>query len=411
MVELSRYTVKFGRAKGLVYKREDSDAGVWYFRMFLTDEKRYIRKSLKTTDRREALEYAEDELVTILSKKKAGQPIMSATFTEACRDFRLHDEKCCAAGLKGYSKQTLALHNHYTRQGMKYFTDTFPAGIRTRLSEIDGKKDFAGYLEWRLKQGKARHDTVRAELVGIRMVFQLAVKNNKAPERSIPQWDFDLEETPTRKRINPETDYPKVLRVLKAWVSKANGDIDTYNRNLLHHVFLILAQSGMRTGECKQLRWSDIQRIDEETKNVVVRVRKETSKVRRDRDVLIPASTGGKKDGAAINYLLRWRDTYARHKEPGDYIFSIFTKGDSFANDPIYRGMMSLRGDLKAIGMEWWDLYHNRHLFASLAILSGVPLAVVSNAMGNSVSVVEKHYAHLLTEISGKEIYSKRVLR
>jgi integrase len=410
-MELSRYVVKFGRAKGLIYRREDSDAGVWYFRMFLSDEKRYIRKSLKTTDIREAKEFAEDELVNILSKQKAGQPIIACTFTEAVREFQLHDEKCHKAGLKGYSKQTLALHNHYIRRGMKYFAENFPAGIRTRLSEVDGKKDFAGYLEWRLRKVKSRHDTVKAELVGIRMVLRYAVEQGKAPERCIPEWDFELEDTPTRERINTETDYPAVLKVLKAWTRKAQGEVDVYNRQLLHHFFLILAQSGLRSGECKQLKWSDIRAIDEEAMEVVVHVRKETSKVRRDRDVLISASTGGKKDGSRINYLLRWRDRYARHKNPNDFIFSLYTKGDTYADDPIYRGMMSLREDLKAVGREWWDLYHNRHLYASLAILSGVPLAMVSNAMGNSVAVVERHYAHLLAEQSSREIAKKRKLR
>lgn len=409
-MELKQYKVKFGQSVATIYRRDDSDSLNWQFRIFLKDEGRYLCKSLRTSDIREAKEFAESELIEILAKKKAGQPIISCTFTEACRDFMIFEEQQSKAGIKGYSKRTLDMHNHYIRWVSRYVTEKFSTGIRTRLSEIDGNKDFAEYLEWRQKQGDVRRDTVQAELVGIRMAFRHAIQNGKAPERCIPVWNFETEESPTRERINVDTDYPKVLAVLKKWVKKAQGEVDVYNRELLHHVFLILAQSGMRTGECKQLKWSDIQRIDKNG-DVVVRVRKETSKVRKDRDVLIPASTGGKKDGKPINYLLRWRDEFARHKSDGDFIFSIFTKGSAFAEDPIYRGYMSLREDLKAIGMDWYDLYHNRHLFASKAIVSGVPLAVVANAMGNSVAVVEKHYSHLLAEQSAQEIQRKRVLR
>jgi len=407
MVKLSKHVVKFGRAKGLIYRREDLESNSWYFRMYLKDEGRYIRKSLGTTDIREAQEFAEAELVDILAKKKAGAPIISPTFTEICRDFMLDDEKELAAGM--ISKSTQEHHTHYIRWVSKYVAEKFPAGIRTRLSDIDAKKDFADYLTWRMAQGKVRRDTIRAELVGIRMVFKLAVKNGKALPNSIPEWDFEVEDSPQRERINVDTDYPKVLTVLKAWVKKAKRDVEIYDRELLHHVFLIMAQCGMRTGECLQLKWSDIQSI--ENGDVTVRVRKETSKVRKDRDVLIPASTGGKKSGKPINYLIRWRDQFARHKGENDFIFALFTKPDQYGKEPFYRGYMSLREDLKEIGMEWWDAYHNRHLFASKAVIAGVPLAVVANALGNSPAVVSKHYSHLLSAQSAKTIHEMRRMR
>ena len=56
------------------------------------------------------------------------------------------------------------------------------------------------------------------------------------------------------------------------------------------HVFVLLASStGMRVGELKQLRWSDLEKrqMDDGLK-LVVSVRGETSKVRRGRTAVSP---------------------------------------------------------------------------------------------------------------------------
>lgn len=411
MTELSRYPITFGSARGLIYRRTDSTNGSWYFRVYIKEESRYIRKSLKTRDIREAKRFAEEELFDVLYKKKSGQSLISCSFTDACRQFQLHEKECANDNVKGYSQRTIDLHSHYIRQVSRYMSEKFPSGIRTKLSSIDGKKDFEGYLDWRRKRSSVSRTSINAELVCIRMVFQHAVKSAQAPGHCIPIWGFELDETPKRKRINPETDYQCVVKVLKEWVKEAKGEIDLYNRELLHHFFLIQAQTGLRTGELKQLKWSDIRDIDPNKLEAVIHIRKEITKVRKERDVVIVHSSGGKLGGTKINYLLRWKEKFARHKEVGDYIFPIFSSGDAYAEDALYRGMSNLKKRLKMFNREWYDLYHNRHFYASKAILAGVPLSVIANAMGNSVSVVERHYSHLLSEQSTREIANKKILR
>ena len=411
MAELSRYPITFGSTRGLIYRRPDSTNGNWYFRVFIKEISRYIRKSLKTRDIREAKRFAEDELLNLLTKRKSGQALVSCSFIDAWRQFQLHEEKCANDDVKGYSQRTVDLHGHYIRQVCRYVTEKFPSGIRTKLSSINGKKDFEGYLEWRKNQSTVSRTSINAELVCLRMVMRHAVKSAQAPESCIPTWEFELEETPKRKKLNPETDYQRVVTVLKGWVKEAKGEIDVYNRELLHHFFLIQAQTGLRTGELKQLKWSDIRDIDTEALDAVIHIRREITKVRKERDVVMAPSSGGKVDGTKINYLLRWREKFARYTAADDYIFSIFSRGDVYAQDALYRGMSKLKKILKSSNLEWYDLYHNRHLYASKAILSGVPLAVIANGMGSSVSMIEKHYSHLISEQSTREIANRKKLR
>ena len=354
------------------------------------------------------MQFAEQEIVNLLAKQQNGLKIRSPTFAEAVRAFQLHDEKELAAEV--VSKRTVLMHNHYIHIGMEYLKEKFPAGIRTRLTEIDGKRDFEDYRDWRVKRRKVTWETVKAELIGIRMVFQFAKENRLCDDRSIPEWDFKTE-LPRRRRME-DGDYSKVLTCMKSWLKKAQGHVDTYNRHLLQHIFLLISATGMRTGEVFGLKNKDIQTISSDKLEAVIRIRAETTKVRKERRITVNPSFGGrKKDATPINYLIRWLDQYQIHKEPEDFVFSLHTKGGMNATYPFYRSYTSLREELKEVGMEWWDAYHNRHYFITQAIRAGHPLSMIAVSCGNSIQVIERTYSHLFSEQVTREMGKIRVVR
>jgi integrase len=407
--ELDRFKVRFGRHAATIYRRKDSGASTWHFRIYLKDEHVHYRKSLRTTDKRDAVQFAEQEIVNILAKQQNGQKIRSQTFAEAVRAFQLADEGELAAGI--ISKRTVIMHNYYIGTVSEYIKEKFKAGIRTRLSEIDGRRDFADYLEWRMKRGSIRRDSVQAELVGVRLVLRFAKDNGLCDEKSLPKWDFKTEPTPRRRRMNDD-DYPKVLACMQTWIKKAKGDVDTYNRQLLRHIFLLISATGMRTGEVLRLKNKDVEFIAREKLEAVIRIRAETTKVRQERRITVSASLGGRiTNPSPINYLIRWIDEYQIHKNPDDFAFSLYTKGTGQATFEFYRSYGALREDLEEIGLDWWDVYHNRHHFCTEAIRAGHPLALIAAACGNSVTVIEKTYSHILSEITTREMAKKRVVR
>ena len=406
--ELNRFKVRFGRHTATIYRRKDSEAPTWHFRLYVKDEGLHYRKSLKTSDRRDAVQFAEQEIVNLLAKQQNGLKLRSPTVADAVRAFQLNDEGELAAGV--VSKRTVIMHNHYIGIGMYYIKENFKAGIRTRLTEIDGRRDFANYREWRMKRSKVRSHSVRAELVGMRMVFQFAKHNRLCTERSIPEWEFKTE-IPRRRRMGDD-DYSKVLACMRTWLNGAKGDVDTYNRHLLQHIFLLISTTGMRTGEVFGLKNNDVQMISRDAMEAVIRIRAETSKVRKERRITVSPSFGGRRhDATPINYLIRWIDEYQIHKEPEDFVFSLYTKGIKSGSDPFYRSYTSLREDLKEIGMEWWDVYHNRHYYITQAIRAGHPLAMIAVSCGNSIQIIEKTYSHLLSEHVTREMAKKRVVR
>ena len=95
--ELNRFKVRFGRHTATIYRRKDSEALTWHFRLYVKDEGLHYRKSLKTSDRRDAVQFAEQEIVSLLAKQQNGLKIRSPTVAEAIRAFQLNDEKELAA--------------------------------------------------------------------------------------------------------------------------------------------------------------------------------------------------------------------------------------------------------------------------------------------------------------------------
>ena len=403
--EVDKFTVPFAGKRAVIYRRKDSESLNWHMRVWLPKEGIHFRKSLKTSDKREAREFAEREFISLIALQQQGLKVASPTFIEIVRKFTAEDEKSLADG--DITKQTFKIHQMYVRRGKEFMADNFPAGIHTRLSSIDGQRDFEKYLEWRLKKKKILRTSIEAELVGIRMLFNFAVKKRLATEKCVPVWDFDVGEASRRQRMG-EKEYPTVLRIMRLWARKGEKEVDQYSRQMVLHVFLLIAAAGMRTGELMGLRNSDIHKVDRDSMEAIIHIRSTVTKVRRDRLLTIMPSIG-RAGGTPINYLIRWLDECQVHKAPNDFVFGTITKGNSHAKDPLYRYYKELKESVLAEeGLGWFDMYFARHFFATQAIRAGIPMTTVAVAMGNSPMVLEKTYIHLLSESSSREIAGRR---
>lgn len=74
------------------------------------------------------------------------------------------------------------------------------------------------------------------------------------------------------------------------------------------------------------------------------------------------------------------------------------TRGEPWTENAVNTQMRRLRGRLERAGKETPELvpYSLRHLFATDALDSGVPLATLATMMGNSPEIIMKRYSHLI---------------
>src|SRR5260221_2746310 len=60
--ERDTQSIRFRRSMATIYRRGDIENSSWFFRLYLKEEKRHYRKSLRTSDRKEAFDLAHNEI-------------------------------------------------------------------------------------------------------------------------------------------------------------------------------------------------------------------------------------------------------------------------------------------------------------------------------------------------------------
>jgi integrase len=409
--------IRFGKYRATIYRRSDVANSNFFLRIYLKDEGRYFRKSLRTQNRKQAIDLASTELVNVLAKVESGQRILAISLGDLRRRFALEQEKQVING--DLSTNTQRQHHYRIETGLKFLTEKLDkdAVLETRVSAIDGNV-FNDYLDWRFIRAAAvnrtlRKDVVRDELLTIRKMFLYAKKQKWCSEKSIPNWDFKVEKTaPSRERMT-QRNYTDVINTLRVWVTQAKIEREIYNRRMIQHFILLISHTGLRSGEAFALRNSDIE-IHRESDECVITIRPETSKVRRGRKIVLLASGGGRASNTKkINYLIRWVDQYQRHKNPSDLVFATFdNKGRTKANasDVIYKGYGALRIQLKDLQLDWFDPYHCRHFYITNRLLAGEPIHIVAKVCGTSVREIEATYSHVFTEMASRNFGNRDVI-
>ena len=195
------------------------------------------------------------------------------------------------------------------------------------------------------------------------------------------------------------------MRSYKSKLKNRITDDEYVQRQLFRHWCLFAANSGLRNGEQRQLKWEDV-KIEKEAEGkihlVEVVVGRMTSKVRRGRTFYTQGA----------EYLQRWK------KIQKDY--GISTKGLVFSTDgeneweswrlhKHWRQLLSLTDidEEKRLRLVPYSL---RHLAITNYVLSGNSLTDVAFTCGTSVRLIESVYYHLRTE-KMRSVATKRFVR
>jgi site-specific recombinase XerD len=398
----------FGTYKGTLYRRADLSKSSWFFRIYLKEEGRHFRKSLKTDDVRVARELAMKELIQVLAKVQSGQRILAVSLADLRRRFSLHQQALVDQGQ--LSKNTLDNHGTRLNHGVRFLKQN-GKDLQTRVSSLDGEI-WNGYLEWRFADAHSRRktirrDVVRDELLTIRQMFTYANKEKLCTEKVIPKWSFEVEKQGPKRQRMTQRNYVDFLTCIYHWIKEAKNDRERYNRLLLRHFVLVVSNSGMRSGELFGLKNKYVT-VRPKANECLINIRAATSKVRQDRQISFHASYGGNvKRTERTNYLIRWLSEFQIFKEPDHYVFSTMDDGKQDARDVYYHNYKLLRVRLKELGIGWFDTYHCRHFWITNRLLAGEPIHLVARAAGTSVAEIESTYSHVLGEMATKQ-FSKR---
>ena len=268
-----------------IYKRGE----YWQFRMWLPKENKYARKSLRTRSEATAIEKGKAAYLEIYANLQQGKSYFSITTKEGVEKYLSFRQRDVELGhiVKG-RHTTIATH-------LQHFLSFI--GKDTKLKELE-RTDCENYFYHRHKatNGNVKQVTVQNEQSTINALMKWLHKNS---ETHIDGFDFkklprlDKGNEAIRRATLTNDEYEALYRAMRTYTAKHNklDDAELRVRKIVQHYVLIAANSGLRVGEQRQLRWSDVQierhKVNgEEQKLARIHVRAETSKVRTSRTFL-----------------------------------------------------------------------------------------------------------------------------
>lgn len=396
-----------------LYKSYDSRLGRlnpnWFCKFKLPNAPR-VRKSSHTPNLEEASRWAHNEILVIQSKYNDGLPVNEITFSKICDQYLvwLYGKKIqgdCSDDKYDRHKSTINLYLN------KEFSDRKIHTIREL--DIDSylirrKNTYGLSGNVKRKNNIPAGGTINKENIVLRSIFE---HSKKLGYIKIAPKVNDIRNVHNRRPSFSQNEWTDLVNFLNTWIENSPGQ--PYHlkkfRAILRDFVELLGYSGLRVGEARNLRWSDIE--FKKTKDGLPYVKLAV----RGKDV------GGKKTGArsvvAIGLAeatLKRRRQLTEFKlgdnerffedqnwvfahpvgspsaEPGNQIGSSKKAFRTLLNESEL--LFDHEGHVRT-------LYSLRHTYASLRLQLGeVDIYQLAKNMGTSVTMIERHYGHIVPE-------------
>lgn len=388
---VERHEVFGGKYKAEVLRTRTS-GNVYQLRMWIEKEQKYVRKSLKTKDLVIALQKAEKEVVETLGIISSGKKVISITVERLIDLFLEQKRKDLAHNL--ITKSRLICIRSYLKH--------FAAFINKNkmVSSLDSQSCY-DYAEWRKKQvSSVKSITIKNEQKTINTLIKYA---NKKKYTDFDTFEFRKigksdNETGRRDTFSDE-EYNSIVGFLRSWVAKKNNknEDERKTRLLIRDLFYIASNTMMRIGELRQLKWGDVEgyenAIDEIGHSITlvrIRVRSETSKVRKDRLITVRGGDFFKRLYSSTSF--KGKNDFVFCEKSGDVEIRRLTLYN------MWKGIMNgVEIDYKTRNITW---YSCRHFGITCRLKAGASVYDIAQIAGTSVAQIEAHYGHFNQSMS-----------
>lgn len=383
---------EFQDGRVVLYKRAGAKSPAWQVRIRVPGAVGYLVKSTGSTNEGEATRFAlnlyDETRLRVMGGGMLRQPLVSTLVADYCRTVLKDDKK---------SSDYLYFHGYV----ITYFEGKSAADFT-----------FAGlqaFLEWRRNNPrrvrKPTENTIRAEIGYLRRFMRWAVVRrymDRVIEIERPAWSKN------RRPHFDDTDWTKLTRHLREW-QKVKNWVHKRDRIMLSNYVLILANTGIRVGEARTLKWRDIRRHQSES----------NPEKRSDIVLWVAGKTGQ-------------REVVARTADVGEYFARIWQmrKTELGGDEPTLDSLVFCHPDGTAVGSfkksftsliksakvetsslgERRSIYSLRHTYATFRLQEGVHQFHLARNMGTSTAMLEKFYGHTSNVAAADEL-TKSTLR
>ena len=391
-MSLRKYKLQAGEVsifdEAIVYKR----GAYWQFRMWLLKEHKYARKSLKTRSRETAIERGKQMYLELYANQQQGKTYFSITTRKGVELYVEHRRKHVETGIIVAGR--LGTIQTHLQHWLNFI------GRDTKLKELD-RTDCEEYFRHRFKStaGKVKQVTVLNEQSTINACIKWLFRQG---ETHFDAFDFpplpkvDYKSDAVRRATLSTDEWMRLCVRMRGYCAKKHcpDATERLTRQLVRHFVLVAGNSGLRTGEQRQLRWSDVE-IEPHTVNGTtvqlahIQVRAETSKVRLSRRFMC---RGGE-------YFVRLRRLFPPVSADSLVFSTDGTAPLSKAALLYHFNRMLATAEIENYKLRGIVPYSLRHFMITQRAMSGVSFSRIADMCGTSTTQIERTYYHLNDDI------------
>ena len=398
--ELESRTFKDGAI--YLFRRADYKKPTWFCRVKVPGSKGYVSYSTKTIDIHDAYKFADDLFHKSLARVHNGQDLHSKRIPSALEDYVKHLKR------QG-SKTSIQLKIQFCDRMKVYFK-------AMRLKDVNTSvlNEFLDWLRENSRKGQLSANSIHRYNSDLKQFFNWCVDRGYIDQP--PRFAKAKPEANRRPHFNSH-DWGRLTRHLREMV-KDHHPRTVRDRTMLYNYILILANTGVRIGEARNLKWRDVREIpppkgSKKTPDISLYVTGKTG----PRGVV--ARTPEIKENFKRILELRTKELLekkAKEKDPvkaanmkvrpspEDYVFCNRddTRVGSFKK--------SFSALLEKLEIEYDSngnkrtIYSLRHTYATFRLQEGVHQFILAKNMGTSVAMLEKHYGHTSNVASAAEL-------
>lgn len=362
-----------GDGRIVLYKRADHQNPKWTARLKIPQTDGFVVRSAKTKDEYEARRFAEDLYYQLEGKARRGEPIKTPTFRQVFNDWARAQNIDLHVRSKQYVNGNVRRVELWL---LRYFSDT--------PIDVVNENRLGDYAEWRQSQmTKPAVHTLKNERTALNQMLKFAKR--KGYIRDLPGFKIKSMKTNARPDL-PEAEWQTLVASFDGYLARSRGRRRRRARFYLRQYVLLLAQSGIRVGEARRLKWRDLSETKTLTGDmrVVLTVRGKTG----EREVVC---NGGVEQLFEELMVFRRseldaelsRDEYVFCHGDGKPVLS-FKKGFDRALEEA--GVLFSSDGKRRVP------YSLRHTYATMRISEGVSVFQLAANMGTSVEMIDSFY-------------------
>jgi len=358
---------------------------IWQFQIWVTNEQRVFRKSTKKRNLEEAIRVAKDYYLDVQVKLRNETPV----FPYSCEEL----------AIEWLEKRQKDVDTSFVTEGrwkvlrtqLKHWLNF--VGHKTKINDIKKTRYDDYYNHRRTTNPEVTNGTLINESGTIRSVYKWAISRGLVHYTDLP--DFPKVKKGTqRRRIIDLQEYRTIYQHLRSdeFLKDCSSDDQMFRKQMLY-LTLVLANTGIRLGECRRLQWRNVDKIY-----------KPKGKKRTQWSVGLSLDDDQTKNHKARKITGRRGDVFVDLKDltdftnRNDFVFCDFHTGESLLEVHRHKLYKHWRKMLVATGLDQQEepptFYHLRHFYATMRIKADVKPIVLRDSMGCSMKYLEEHYIH-----------------